>query len=76
MKKFPSILPSNYREYVTKPVEVRARQLSEPETVRCYNGRKIGQAGDFIVVDGNRVMLMRSDRFMSRYQEKTNAFRK
>jgi hypothetical protein len=63
---------TGYGVFITRPHEVRARKLLDNETVKCYNGLKIGLKGDFVVVDEqDRVMVMRPDKFMRAYKEKT-----
>ncbi len=62
--------PIPYKEFVAKPRSIRARLLEDNETVKCYNGLRIGMKGDYVVIDEyDRVMVMRSDRFHHTYTE-------
>lgn len=60
-----------FKEYAAKPKEARARKLLEPEVIRCYNGDRIGQAGDYVVLDDeDRVMIMKAQKFENTFREK------
>lgn len=60
-----------FKEYVAKPKESRARILTDAEIVNCYNGTRIGQKGDYVVVDHeDRVMIMKASKFENTFREK------
>lgn len=61
---------NKFREYRAKPKRTQARELLDNEVVKCYNGSRIGQKGDFVVVDEfDRVMVIRRDRFLKNFTE-------
>lgn len=65
---------NRFREYKAKPKRTQARELLQNEVVRCYNGKRIGQKGDFVVVDEfDRVMVIRRDRFLKNFTEVKDA---
>lgn len=62
-----------YGQFISKPREVMARELITNEVVNCYNGVRIGNKGDFVVVDSeDRVMIIRRDRFRRDFMEVTS----
>lgn len=62
---------TTFKEYATVTKTARARKLLKPEVVRCYNGDRIGQAGDYVVFDDeDRVMIMKSWKFENNFREK------
>lgn len=61
---------TRFSEFISKQRRVMARELTDNETVHCYNGVRIGQRGDFVVIDDeDRVMIVRKDRFNNQYVE-------
>lgn len=59
-----------FKEFTLKTKTVRARLLLDSETVACYNGVRIGQKGDYVVIDDeDRVMIMKHDKFITHYEE-------
>ena len=43
-------LPSKMRQFVKKPIPIRAMSISEPFTVDTLEGRHTGNAGDYLVI--------------------------
>jgi predicted transcriptional regulator len=59
-----------YQEYVIKPRRARARLLTDSEVIKCYNGYRIGQKGDYVVIDEeDRVMIVKSHKFEKNFTE-------
>lgn len=59
-----------YTEYIIKPRRARARLLTDSEVVKCYNGYRIGQKGDYVVIDEeDRVMIVKSHKFEKNFTE-------
>jgi hypothetical protein len=59
-----------FKEYIAKPKRAVARELMDNEIVDCYNGKRIGQKGDFVVIDEqDRVMIIKRDKFKNNYME-------
>lgn len=60
----------SFKEFIIRPKRAMARELHDNEIVECYNGTRIGQKGDFVVIDEqDRVMIIKRDRFMNNYME-------
>jgi hypothetical protein len=59
--------------YTSTPRVVKAYIATEPHIVRCYNGDKIAQIGQYVVIDeDDMVMVMKKDKFERIYQEVEN----
>jgi len=59
--------------YKSTPRVVRAYIATEAHIVRCYNGDKIAQVGQYVVIDDDdMVMIMKKDKFERIYQEMTD----
>lgn len=58
------------KQYELRKKKVNAYQLKKNDAVSCYNGTKIGMAGDYVVTDDlGRVMIIKRTKFESQYRE-------
>lgn len=63
-----------YHEYIIKPRKARARLLTDSEVVKCYNGYRIGEKGDYVVIDEeDRVMIVKASKFENNFMEAKRA---
>lgn len=60
----------DYKTYAIKPKQARARLVTDSEVVKCYNGTRIAEKGDYVVIDEeDRVMIMKSHKFEKTFRE-------
>lgn len=49
--------------------EVKARKVDKAEIVQCYNGHRLAEVGDYVVLDEeDRVMIIRGTKFERHFQ--------
>lgn len=61
------------KRYELRRKKVQAYQLERNDAIKCYNGTKIGMAGDYVVTDEHgRVMIIKRAKFEGQYREVPN----
>ena len=45
-----TVLPADVKQYVKKPIPIKAMQISEEFAVDTLEGRHTGKAGDYLVI--------------------------
>jgi len=64
----PKPIAMAYKEYERKPRTVMARQVFNKEVIHCYNGVRVADIGDYVVLDSeDRLMVMKEANFKNTF---------